>query len=45
MTIKWDDNDIRGSKALIYTRIDVEVADNKAGKFVTFSEKAPAKKA
>lgn len=36
MTIKWDDNDIRGSKALIYTRIDVEVADAKAGKFVTF---------
>ena len=36
MTIKFDDNDIRGSKALIYTRIDVEVADAKAGKFVTF---------
>lgn len=43
ITIKWDDNDIRGSKALIYSRLDVVKADEKAGKFITFkSETAPA---
>lgn len=42
ITIKWDDNDIRGSKALIYVRLDVEVADTKAGKFITFSSEGAA---
>lgn len=43
VTIKWDDNDIRGSKALIYSRLDVVQADEKAGKFITFEpEAAPA---
>lgn len=41
ITIKWDDNDIRGSKALIYVRLDVEVADEKAGKFITFTPDSP----
>lgn len=40
VTIKWDDNDIRGSKALIYSRLDVVKADDKAGKFITFKPEA-----
>jgi HK97 family phage major capsid protein/HK97 family phage prohead protease len=37
VTVKWTDNDIWGDKASVYLRADFQVADEKAGKFITFT--------
>ena len=37
VTVKWTDNDIWGDKASVYLRADFKVADDKAGKFITFT--------
>lgn len=38
VTVKWTDNDIWGDKASVYLRADFQVADEKAGKFITFTQ-------
>lgn len=43
IAVEWQDDDIFGKKLAVALRADWQVADAQAGKFLTFSQPAPAK--